>query len=65
MGEGARDNAVRARRHDVSVAVAGERAGGRKALLFIHVRRTLSKDTLQGPLSWDGWRSSWVGFTPT
>ena len=29
MGEGPRDNAARARRHDLSLAVAGKRAGGR------------------------------------
>ena len=27
--------------------------------------RTNRKATVQGLLSWDGWRSSWVGFTPT
>ena len=34
----------------------------RKALLFM---RKSSKITVQGPLSWDCWRSPWVGFTPT
>ena len=44
MGEGPRDNAARACRHDWSVAVTGERAGGRvgEERLFVQVSRKSS-----------------------
>ena len=65
MGEGSRDDAARARRHNLSVGAAGGRAGGRAGEERLSSAPHRSRAFMQGPRSWAGWQSSWVVFPLT
>ena len=64
---GSRDDAARARRHDLAVRAACERAGGRAGEVKVGsapVCQTVrAESTRQGHVH--GWHSCWVAFTPS